>query len=87
MTTDTVVRARIDGQVKEEASHVLEDMGLSISDAIRILLVRVATEKAMPFEIRVPNAETIKAMKAARQAKVSKAKSVEEFMAALNADD
>jgi DNA-damage-inducible protein J len=87
MSTDTVVRARIDGHVKEEASHVLEDMGLSISDAIRILLVRVAAEKAMPFEIRVPNAETIKAMKAARQGKVSKAKSVEEFMAALNADD
>jgi DNA-damage-inducible protein J len=87
MTTDTVVRARIDGQVKEEASHVLEDMGLSISDAIRILLVRVAAEKAMPFEIRVPNAETVKAMKAARKGKVSKAKSVEEFMAALNADD
>jgi len=57
MASDTVVRARIDGQVKEKAAKVLADMGLSVSDAIRLLLVRVATEKALPFEIKVPNAE------------------------------
>jgi DNA-damage-inducible protein J len=58
MASDTVVRARIDGQVKERAAKVLADMGLSVSDAIRLLLVRVAAEKALPFEIKVPNAET-----------------------------
>ena len=62
MITDSVVRARIDGHTKEVASHVLAEMGLSVSDAIRILLVRVAAEKALPFDIRVPNAETIAAM-------------------------
>ena len=46
MASDTVVRARIDGQVKERAAKVLAEMGLSVSDAIRLLLVRVATEKA-----------------------------------------
>jgi len=46
------VRARIDGQVKEKAAKVLADMGLSVSDAIRLLLVRVAAEKALPFEIK-----------------------------------
>jgi DNA-damage-inducible protein J len=62
MGSDTVVRARIDGQVKEKAAKVLADMGLSVSDAIRLLLIRVAAEKALPFEIKVPNAEMRAAM-------------------------
>ena len=53
MASDTVVRARIDGQVKERAAKVLAEMGLSVSDAIRLLLVRVATEKAPPFDLKV----------------------------------
>jgi DNA-damage-inducible protein J len=55
MASDTVVRARIDGQVKEKAAKVLADMGLSVSDAIRLLLIRVAAERTLPFEIKVPN--------------------------------
>jgi DNA-damage-inducible protein J len=50
------VRARIDERIKEEAAHVLESVGLSVSDAIRMMLVRVAAEKALPFEVKVPNA-------------------------------
>ena len=65
MATDTTVRARIDERVKKEAAHVLEDMGLSVSDAIRMMLVRVAAEEALPFDVRVPNATTVKAMEAA----------------------
>ena len=62
MASDTVVRARIDGQVKEKAAKVLADMGLSVSDAIRLLLIRVAAKNALPFEIKVPNAKTRTAM-------------------------
>ena len=62
MASDTVVRARIDGLVKEEATEVLGKMGLSVSDAIRMLMIRIAREKALPFEIRIPNAETRAAM-------------------------
>ncbi len=58
MTTDAIVRARIDGQVKEQAATVLAEMGLSVSDAIRLMLVRVAAEKALPFKVKVPNAKT-----------------------------
>lgn len=58
MPVDTVVRARISGDVKEEATQVLDKMGLTVSDAIRLMLIRVAREKALPFEIRVPNDET-----------------------------
>jgi DNA-damage-inducible protein J len=59
MPAEEVVRARIDKQVKAEAAAVLEAMGLSMSDAIRLLLVRVARDKALPFAIKVPNATTV----------------------------
>jgi len=61
-TADTVVRARIDTLTKNRAADALEAMGLSISDAIRLLLLRVADERRLPFEVRVPNATTRKAM-------------------------
>lgn len=62
MSTDTVVRARIDSATKDQATEALAAMGLSVSDAIRLLLVRVAADKAFPFAVKVPNATTRKAM-------------------------
>lgn len=62
MATDTVVRARIDAATKERAAEALAAMGLSISDAIRLLLVRVAADREFPFAVKVPNAATRKAM-------------------------
>ena len=55
MASTDVVRARIDGHIKEEATNVLAEMGLSVSDAIRMLLTRIAADKALPFDVnRVP---------------------------------
>ena len=87
MASDTVVRARIDGQVKERAAKVLADMGLSVSDAIRLLLVRVAAERALPFEIKVPNAETRAAMAELEKGVGKSFDTVAELMADLNAED
>jgi DNA-damage-inducible protein J len=70
MPENSVVRARIDEATKSEAAAVLASMGLSLSDAFRLLLKRVAAEKALPFEPLVPNAETVEAMKAARRGDV-----------------
>jgi DNA-damage-inducible protein J len=53
------------GRVKKQAAHVLEDMGLSVSDAIRMMLMRVAAEKALPFEAKVPNAVTARTLRKA----------------------
>jgi DNA-damage-inducible protein J len=64
--------ARIDERTKKEAAAVLKTIGLTVSDAFRMLLMRVAAEKA-PFEPLVPNAETVAAMKAARRGEVVKA--------------
>jgi DNA-damage-inducible protein J len=61
----TMVHVRVDEKLKEDATRTLAAMGMSVSDAVRMLLVRVAAEKALPFEVRVPNATTVKAMRAA----------------------
>lgn len=87
MAANAVVRARIDEHIKEEASAVLATMGLTVSDAFRIMLTRIAREKALPFEPLVPNAETIAAMKEARRGGLASFNSVDALMADLNADD
>jgi len=85
MAANAVVRARIDQDIKEEATVVLAAMGLTVSDAFRIMLTRIAREKA--FEPLVPNAETIEAMKEARRGNLPSFDTVDELMADLNADD
>ncbi|MDE2582036.1 MAG: type II toxin-antitoxin system RelB/DinJ family antitoxin [Rhodospirillales bacterium] len=86
MTENAVVRARIDATTKSEAAAVLAAMGLSLSDAFRLLLKRVAAEKALPFEPLMPNAETVAAMKAARRGEVVTAGEPAHLLASLNAD-
>lgn len=87
MTADTYVRARIDTHTKEMAADALEAMGLSISDAIRLLMLRVADEKRLPFEVKAPNATTRKAIAELEAGKGKKVKSVKALMADLNAAD
>lgn len=62
MRADTVVRARIDSETKERATAALAAMGLSVSDAIRLLMLRIADEQRLPFAVQVPNATTAKTM-------------------------
>lgn len=87
MTDNSVVRARIDGRIKEEAAAVLEAMGLSVSDAFRMMMTRIAREKALPFEPLVPNEETVAAMREARRGKVHRFKDIDALMKDLNAGD
>ena len=83
----TVVRARIDEKVKDEATAVLAAIGLTVSDAFRLMMVRIAPGKRLPYELLVPNAETIEATKATRRGEVTTVGSVEGLMADLHADD
>jgi DNA-damage-inducible protein J len=87
MTENAVVRARIDERVKAEAAAVLQAMGLTVSDAFRLMMTRIAADKALPFEPLVPNAETIEAMKAARRGELTTVESPDRLLASLNADD
>jgi len=82
-----MIHVRVDEDLKLRASDTLEKMGLSLSEAVRLLLTRIATEKALPFDVRVPNPETVAAMRAGDRGEVSRAASVQEMMAQLNADD
>lgn len=86
-TTDTYVRARIDTDTKKRAAEALAAMGLSISDAIRLLMLRVADERRLPFEVKVPNATTRKAIAELEAGKGKRFGSVEELMADLHAED
>jgi DNA-damage-inducible protein J len=82
----TMVHVRVEEKVKAKANKALAEMGLSISDAVRLLLTRVATEKALPFAVKVPNAKTVAAMKAARRGELVSFGSFDELMADLKAD-
>jgi len=65
----TMVHVRVDEKTKLRAAKALAQMGISVSDAVRMLLVRVAAEKALPFDVKIPNAITVKAMRAADKGK------------------
>jgi DNA-damage-inducible protein J len=65
MPSTSMIHVRVDEKVKEEACATLAKMGISVSDAVRMMLVRIAAENALPFEVRVPNATTVKAMQSA----------------------
>ena len=82
-----LVQARVDREVKEEAATVLAAMGLTVSDAVRLLLTRVAREKALPFAPLVPNDETIAAMKEARAGNLPQFKDADSLLDDLHADD
>lgn len=86
MISDTYVRARIDAATKERASSALQAMGLSISDAIRLLMLRVAVEGKLPFELRVPNAETEEAIRELESGKGRRFANVDSLLDDLKAD-
>jgi len=86
MAANRIVQARVDGAIKEEASIVLAAMGLTVSDAVRLLLTKVAREHALPFDLLVPNAETIAAMKEARRGDLETV-TLDDLQAVLDADD
>ncbi|HYB55763.1 MAG TPA: type II toxin-antitoxin system RelB/DinJ family antitoxin [Alphaproteobacteria bacterium] len=87
MTANSVVRARIDERTKNEAAAVLRAIGLTVSDAFRLMMVKIAKEKALPFEPLVPNEKTIAAMRAARRDEVVTVGPPSKLISSLHEDD
>jgi DNA-damage-inducible protein J len=58
MAATAFIRARIDEGLRDDAAAVLDELGLTISDVMRMTLTRIAREKAVPFELTTPNAAT-----------------------------
>ena len=86
-TADTYVRARIDVATKERAAAALDAMGLSVSDAIRLLMLRVADERRLPFEVKAPSKSSRQALAEIAAGKVERFPTVDDLMADLHADD
>ena len=82
-----LVQARVDGEIKAQAAAALADVGLTVSDAVRILLTKVAREKMMPLVLLTPNATTLAAMEEAKEGNLPRVHTLEELFEALNADD
>ncbi len=87
MAATEMVHVRIDKRTKARAAKALAAMGLSVSDAVRVLLTRVAVEKSLPFEVKTPNAATVSAMEEARRGGLPSFQNVSDLMADLNAED
>ena len=87
MPASEMVHVRVDKRVKAKAAKTLSAMGLSISDAVRVLLTRVAAEKALPFDVKVPNADTVAAMRETRKRGLASVHNVPDLLADLNAED
>jgi len=87
MPATEMVHVRVDKRIKARAAKTLSAMGLSVSDAVRVLLTRVAAEKALPFEVKVPNVATAAAMRAARKGGLASFDNVSDLLDDLNAED
>ena len=70
MSANALVTTRVDATIKEEASIVLKEIGLTVSDAVRLLLTKIAKEHVLPFNVLTPNKKTIKAIKESRNKKL-----------------
>lgn len=86
-STDTYVRARIDSHTKALATQALDAMGLSVSDAIRLLMIRIAEERQLPFTVKVPNSVTRHAIKELELGESKHFNNLDELMVDLNAGD
>ena len=87
MAADSVVRARVNSELKREAAAILAACGLTISDAIRLMLMHTVQDGDVPFPHIIPNEETIAAMRDSLEGRVKSFNSIEELMADLHADD
>ena len=87
MAANAMIRARIDEHIKNEASDVLEAIGLTTSEAFRLMMTKIAREKKLPFSLLEPNDDTIQAIREAREGGLQSFNHVDELMADLNAGD
>jgi DNA-damage-inducible protein J len=88
MPANALVQARIDKKIKKDATAILAEIGLTPSDAVRLLLTKVVKEGALPFEPFIPGPQTEAAMLESLNAKPGDHPSfatIEEFMEHLNA--
>ncbi|MGB7770035.1 MAG: type II toxin-antitoxin system RelB/DinJ family antitoxin [Verrucomicrobiia bacterium] len=87
MPSNEIVRARIDPAIKKRAASALAEMGLTISDAIRLLMVRIADERRLPFAVKAPNAVSREAIAELEAGKGARFETVADLMADLKREE
>lgn len=88
MAAQALVKTEIDASTEREAAAVIEAMGLTVSDAVRLMLTRVAREEGtVPLDLLAPNEATLAAMQEARDGPLPRFASIEALLADLHADD
>jgi DNA-damage-inducible protein J len=87
MSIDAMVRVRVEPDVKTEAAAVLRAMGLTVSDATRMMLIRVARERRLPFEPWVPNETTLAAFRELEEGRAKRFNTLDDLMSDLHSDD
>lgn len=85
MATDTTLNVRIEEEIKKKASAILESSGLSTSAAVRMFLLRVIEDEALPFDPTRPNKKTLNAINASRAGKTKRVKNSNALLKQLNA--
>ena len=85
--TTSMLHVRVDDTLKTQATEALGAMGLTVSDAVRLLLHRVVAEQALPLELKVPNADTVAAMQEPRALRRARFASADALLADLDQDD
>lgn len=84
MATDSTINIRIENEIKSRAAEVLAASGLTTSAAIRMFLLRIVEDEALPFDLRRSNPVTLKAIRASRSGKTKSAKNSKDLIKKLN---
>ena len=84
MAKTAMINARIEPQLKQDVEVILDDLGLTTTEAVTLFFKRVKNYRGLPFEVRLPNARTRQAIEQARKGKVRRFRSVKELAAELN---
>jgi DNA-damage-inducible protein J len=79
MARTETIRARVDPELKSEAEAILKEVGLSSSEAMRLFLHQVVSQRGLPFEVKIPNAETVAAIESIQAGKGLRVDSIEEL--------
>jgi len=87
MAVSRMVQARVPGEIQDAANRVIQACGLTVSDVVRVLMTRIAHDKAIPPELFRPNAETLAAFDEIERGELKRFESVEALFEDLNADD
>lgn len=83
MSKSAMIRARTDSQLKEKVERIFSELGLNATAAINIFYKQVLLSHGLPFEVRLPNSETVRAMQEARSGKVKRAKNADDLFRSL----